>query len=101
MTKFQRYSALCLVLASPALLPSLAQAEPRIYAYESSANYCPSGLQPITINGVICCGTPNQSTSYQDMMRHGSSKRRSYVSTSSIGSKGMVCPEGEKGCYTQ
>jgi len=30
-----------------------------IYAYPSKANYCPAGLQPISMGGVICCGTPN------------------------------------------
>ncbi len=29
-----------------------------IYAYPSRHNYCPAGLQPIVMGGVICCGTP-------------------------------------------
>lgn len=33
-------------------------------------NYCPVGLQPVVINGVICCGTPNSNMSYQAMMAH-------------------------------
>lgn len=94
MTKIQRITVVFLAAA----LPMMAQAETRIYAYESKANYCPNGLQPITLNGVICCGTPNQTASYQDMMAHASGARRSYTMPAS---KGMVCPEGEKGCYTE
>ena len=33
-------------------------------------NYCPMGLQPVVVNGVICCGTPNSNMSYQQMMAH-------------------------------
>ena len=31
-----------------------------IWAYPSAANYCPSGLQPVVVGGVICCGQPNR-----------------------------------------
>jgi len=43
---------------------------PRIYAVGSSESYCPSGLQPVTIDGAIGCGTPNQSVSYESMKSH-------------------------------
>lgn len=33
-------------------------------------NNCPAGLQPVVLNGVICCGTPTGSMSYQQMMAH-------------------------------
>lgn len=36
-----------------------------IHPYKA-ANYCPAGLQPITIGGVICCGTPNTTAHYID-----------------------------------
>ncbi len=29
-----------------------------IYAYPSKHNYCPAGLQPVVVGGVICCGAP-------------------------------------------
>lgn len=45
-----------------------ANAEPRIYPHHGE-NFCPAGLQPITISGVICCGKPNQTVSYQAMKR--------------------------------
>ena len=41
-----------------------------LYPYPASANYCPAGLQPVTIAGVICCGVPNQHVTYDAMMRH-------------------------------
>ncbi|CUH67669.1 hypothetical protein TG4357_03140 [Thalassovita gelatinovora] len=91
MTTFHKLALLSLA----ALLPAAAQAEPRIYAYDSPANYCPQGLQPIQINGVICCGTPNQPVSYQSMMRENSTRRSTYRASRAI------CPEGQKGCYMQ
>lgn len=80
-------------------LPLAAQAEPRIYPYDGIANYCPTGQQPVSMNGVICCGVPNQSMSYQSVMRHGASSKRSKPMTTAK-SSGVVCPEGQKGCYT-
>ena len=61
-----------------AFTAATAQAEPRIYAYHAE-NFCPAGLQPITIDGVICCGTPNQSTSYQSMKQTPVVKRKKHV----------------------
>jgi len=83
-------SALTLALAALAAAPASAQ-EAKIYPYATSVNYCPSGLQPITLNGVICCGQPNQSMSYQQVMRHHTRARKYTARTSS-------CPEGTKGC---
>ncbi|MEL6886911.1 MAG: hypothetical protein AAFP87_20555 [Pseudomonadota bacterium] len=67
---------------------------PKIYAYKSHANYCPAGLQPITISGVICCGVPNQSVSYQQMLAHPVAKKRHVIRRSARAN----CPVGTKGC---
>lgn len=76
--------------------PALAEG-PKIYPVHSKHNYCPEGLQPVTISGVICCGTPNQSMSYQQVkahpvtkVRHHHAPRVRHVDT---------CREGEKGCF--
>ncbi|WP_146590717.1 hypothetical protein [Puniceibacterium confluentis] len=29
-----------------------------VHTFPSSANYCPAGLQPVTVGGQICCGVP-------------------------------------------
>ena len=79
------------VNATPAMAGAL---ETAIYPYASSENYCPTGLRPISINGVICCGTPNQTTSYQQMIRHASVQPRATT-------RRTVCPVGEKGCVTR
>ena len=42
----------------------------RAYPYAGVANYCPAGLQPVVVGGVICCGTPTTTTTYQAMKRH-------------------------------
>lgn len=96
MTLIQKLSVLCLA----GLMPAAAQAEPKIYAYTSVANYCQSGMQPVSINGIICCGVPNQGISYQQAMAHpaGGTKRR-VVRASSRPTARSYCPEGEKGCY--
>ena len=93
--KTTRYIAAGIALA---VLGSAAGAgEVKIYPYGSSENYCPNGLQPIAINGVICCGNPNVSQSYQQVMAHPAPKkkvRRVYKTRAAD-----TCPEGVKGCY--
>jgi hypothetical protein len=74
-------------------MPAAAQ-DAKIYAYASKANYCPAGLRPITIDGTICCGTPNQSMSYQAVKAHPVRKTRSMRRVAKV-----YCPEGMKGCY--
>lgn len=34
--------------------------EAPIWAYPTKYNYCPDGLSPVVVGGVICCGTPNR-----------------------------------------
>lgn len=38
---------------------SEAPAQMLVHKFPVKHNFCPAGLQPITMNGVICCGTPN------------------------------------------
>jgi len=47
-----------------------------VYPYPTAVNYCPAGLQPVTANGVICCGVPNRKVSYADVMRHPVTKTK-------------------------
>ena len=79
------------IAATAALIAAPAAAEGvKLYPYATNVNYCPAGLQPIVVAGVICCGQPNTHMSYQQVMRHpvrSYTPRRSYV-----------CQEGEKGC---
>lgn len=63
----------------------------KLYPYATATNYCPSGLRPIVLNGVICCGKPNTGMSYQQVKRHPV-QSAAYGGTAS-------CPEGRKGCY--
>ena len=76
-------------MAGPAL------AEAKIYPYHANANFCPKGLQPITISGVICCGTPNQKVSYRQVMQHPAPKKAHMHKTR----RAKNCPEGTKGCF--
>jgi hypothetical protein len=84
--------AVVLFAAAPAMA-----VEAKIYRYDgTSENYCPTGLQPITISGVVCCGVPNQAHSYQQVMTHPAPgvrhhKVRNY-------SARPACREGTKGC---
>ncbi len=45
-----------------------------LYAY-GGPNNCPGGLQPIVLNGVICCGVPNRAMSYQQVIAHPAPRR--------------------------
>lgn len=56
-----------------------------LHPYPARENYCPYGLEPITVGGVICCGTANTSEPYVN--RAG---RSAYRHSS--------CPPGAKGC---
>ncbi len=67
---------------------------PKIYPYKAAHNFCPAGLQPVTISGVICCGTPNTNMSYQHAMMHPAKKVRRHVRRIDP----LDCPIGEKGC---
>lgn len=66
----------------------------KIYPYHARANYCPAGLQPIQIDGVICCGTPNQTISYAQAKAHPVARK-----TARVAGRKLVCPVGEKGCF--
>jgi hypothetical protein len=79
------------------LLPAQASAEAKVYPYASHANYCPAGLQPVTIAGVICCGTPNQHMSYQQVMAHPVRKTHK-VRYHKPRTATYSCEVGEKGC---
>ena len=86
-----------LSLMGSVLLPAQVSAEATVYPYPSSANYCPAGLQPITISGVICCGTPNTHMTYQQVMAHPAPKKhkvRHYAPKRAS----YECAIGEKGC---
>ena len=85
------------LLAAAVAAPAMAQG-PKIYPVPAQGNYCPGGLQPITIAGVICCGKPNQGQTYQQVMRHPVAKARSYGKVSRARAV-ETCPEGVKGCY--
>ena len=72
-----------------------AAADMPVYANAGGPNYCPSGLQPVVVGGVICCGTPNRSISYQQANAHPVHKaKKRYVRRVSS----SYCPEGAKGC---
>ncbi|WP_299615366.1 hypothetical protein [uncultured Tateyamaria sp.] len=66
------------------------QAGPKIYAYHSQHNFCPTGLQPVSMDGTICCGRPNQDISYQQALAHAAAKKRH--------ARRVSCPVGTKGC---
>lgn len=59
------------------------------HAYHAP-NYCPAGLQPVMVGGVVCCGTPNASA-YVD--RPGKTYRKVYHKPAPR----AYAPAGEKG----
>ena len=79
------------------LLPAQAAADAKLYPYAAGANFCPAGLQPVTISGVICCGVPNQSMSYQQVMAHPVQKQKK-AKRRYVRSARAHCEAGLKGC---
>ena len=73
-------------------VPALAD-QPRIYPVHTNGNYCPAGLQPVTMDGTICCGRPSQEHSYQSVMSHPVRKKVHRVRHAAAD-----CPIGTKGC---
>ena len=41
-----------------------------IWAYPTEANYCPPGLQPVVLGGVICCGVPTHTGYRPHVVQH-------------------------------
>ncbi|MBY6048050.1 hypothetical protein [Vannielia litorea] len=66
MRKSVSITAIGLLLGAGAALAEGKADAPKIYAYPGE-NFCPEGLQPVTLDGVISCGTPNQTVSYGAM----------------------------------
>ena len=93
-TKMLIAAGLAAVVAAPAMAEG-----PQIYHYETQENYCPQGLQPIAMNGVICCGKPNQSQSWQQVMRHPVSQSKTVKQNGRVKSARVSCRAGVKGCY--
>ena len=81
------------------MAPTQGAAQPKIYAYHG-ANYCPAGFQPVQINGVICCGKPNQHGSYSQALAHPMPKKKHVVRKKHrpVYSARAHCPVGTKGC---
>jgi len=65
---------------------------PGIHPYEGTANYCPAGLQPVSVDGVIGCGTPDRAQSYQQARQHPVTRARS------ARARYGECTPGVKGC---
>ncbi|MEP1587315.1 MAG: hypothetical protein ABJR46_00520 [Tateyamaria sp.] len=76
-------------------VPSLAQQ--KVYPFKSSHNYCPTGLQPVTINGEVCCGVPTETMSYQHVMSHPVAVKKRHVRKVRHVRR-ADCPIGTKGC---
>ena len=66
-----------------------------IWAYPSQENYCPAGLQPITINGVICCGTPTHTGYREHSVQRRHKPRQSVVQYSKGYSETVVYEKGQ------
>ena len=62
-----------------------------VYATGGSANYCPAGLEPVSVDGTTSCGTPNREGTY-DRAKQAPDQRGK-------GGAGGTCAPGIKGCY--
>ncbi len=87
-----------LSMMGASVLPAQVSADAKIYPYPTGADYCPAGLQPITIQGVICCGTPNQTMTYQQVKAHPVQRKTRKVHYQKPRVVSYSCIPGEKGC---
>lgn len=67
-----------------------------LYPYPTQENYCPAGLQPVTMGGVVCCGKPTTNVTYSQMMQHPAPKKRK-VHKAQYSAR-ADCQVGTKGC---
>lgn len=88
-------------LAAPALADGHSQPATNhmaVYAYPANGNYCPAGLQPVMVGGVICCGV---ATHHGNPYSHPAAARRthkpapSYVQYSKSPSDAVVFEKGQ------
>lgn len=102
--------AAAMVVASPALAtdwiyqrkysfdPNAAPPQPavdiRTCAYQASANFCQAGLMPVMVGGVVSCGMPNAGMCETP-------RRRVVTYRAPAPKRRVVCPVGEKGCFTK
>lgn len=71
------------------------------YSYRAGANYCPAGLEPVSIAGEVSCGTPNQPRTYQQMLAHPkpAAPRHPVAKRTTYGRSAVpLCGVGMKGC---
>lgn len=90
----KRSVILATAMTAGIFMAGAAQAQVTLYPYATNENYCPTGLQPVVLNGVICCGQPTTSMTYQQVMaqpKRAKVKKRQY-------SARAYCQEGTKGC---
>lgn len=76
-------AALGLVFAAVPALADMTQpfqSDVAIWAYPQAETYCPSGLQPIRLGGVVCCGKPTH-TGYAEppAQVHKNAYRKAHV----------------------
>ena len=60
-----------------------------IYSAGSSTNYCPAGLQPVSVDGTTSCGTPTSDMTYAEVKATPYGRRSSSY---------VTCAPGVKGC---
>jgi len=96
--RFTRVIAAAAAVTAFGAVSAMAQGHtgPKIYSYHSSHNFCPAGLQPVTMDGTICCGRPNQSISYQQALAHPVAKKKRIKRVRHV--RRSNCPVGTKGC---
>ncbi|WP_299373319.1 hypothetical protein [uncultured Tateyamaria sp.] len=94
--RFTRVIAVAAAVTALGAVSAMAGGGPKVYAYHSSHNFCPAGLQPVTMDGTICCGRPNQSMSYQQALAHPVVKKKRVKKVRHV--RRSNCPVGTKGC---
>lgn len=81
-----KFALIALLAATPVLASGTDPVV--VYPYASGENYCPEGLQPVTVDGTVSCGKPTTDVTYQ----------RATAARGGSRTSGGNCPIGVKGC---
>lgn len=66
-----------------------------VWAYPSTHNYCPAGLQPVRSGGGVSCGVPTHVEVYHAPVYHAPAARGGYVATGKGYGEGYFVQDGK------
>ena len=82
---------------NPNYVPPQPAVDIRTCSYPSASNQCPGNLVPVMMGGSVSCGVPNTGM----CSTYTPAAPRVVYRQPAAPKRRVVCPVGEKGCYTK